>query len=149
MVEHLENHIMAKKCESHLVSFSFSYMWVFHRALVLKEKGHQDIRIAVIDTWDIPRNTWVRHAQSMLKGYGIEGKMMMKNLGAAELLVWDELRVSMSVAKLDDMLRAGVLTLLPFYKTLKVDIATSKRQTLIPLPFFEYEPPSGKDLLEE
>jgi hypothetical protein len=38
--------------------------------------------------------------------------MMIKNLDAMELLVWDVLQASMSVARLDDMLKAGVLTLL-------------------------------------
>jgi hypothetical protein len=136
MAKTLRNHILRKKFESHFISFSLSYLWVLHRALALKEEGHQHIRIAVIDTWDIPRDTWVRHAHSMLKGYGVERELLMKNLGEGELLVWDELRVPMSVAKLDDMLKAGVLTLLPFYKVPDLDIVMGKSQAPIPLTIF-------------
>lgn len=138
MTAHLKNHISNKNCESHFISFTLSFLWVLHKALSLKEQKHQDVRIAMLDTWDIPRNTWVRHADSMLKGHGIDAKLKMENLGAAELLVWDELRVSMIELKLDDMLRAGLLTLLPFYKACDdPDNTTSKDQPLISLPIFQ------------
>ncbi|KEF52597.1 uncharacterized protein A1O9_11440 [Exophiala aquamarina CBS 119918] len=125
MAKHLENHIGNKNYESHFISFSLSFLWVLHKALSLKEQRHQDVRVAMLDTWDIPRNTWVRHADSMLKGYGIDAKLRLENLGAAELLVWDELQVPLSEAKLNDMLEAGVLKLLPFYKAPEnLDIVT-------------------------
>lgn len=136
MASMLRNHMLRKKFESHFISFSLSYLWVFHRALALKERKHQHVRIAVIDTWDIPSDTWVRHAHSMLQGYGVERELLMKNLGKGELLVWDKLRVPMSVVKLDDMLKAGVLTLLPFYKMPDLDIVTGKPQTAISLSIF-------------
>lgn len=127
MVAQLRNHVNHnRKFESHLISFSLSFMWVLRRALVLKEKGHEHVRIAMIDTWDIPADTWVRHAHSMLKGYGVEQELMLKNLGQGEIFVWDKLHVTMNVARLDDMLKAGLLTLLPFYRKPNVDHVTSK-----------------------
>lgn len=116
MKTHLKKHIGHEELESHFISFSVSYLWVFRKALRMKEQGRQDVRIVMLESFEIPRGTWVRHAHSMLRGYGADADLMMKNLGVAELLVWDELRVSMNETKLDDMLNGGVLTLLPIFK---------------------------------
>ncbi|KAK5064514.1 hypothetical protein LTR84_000347 [Exophiala bonariae] len=125
MADQLRRHVNRTVFESHLISFTVSFMWAFHRALALREAGHEHVRIAIIDSWDIPKRTWVRHGHSMLKGYGIERELMLENLGQGELFVWDQLRVPMDGVRLDDMLKAGVLTLLPFYRKPDCDLLSS------------------------
>jgi hypothetical protein len=131
MARILHRHMIKKKFESHLISFSSSFMWVLHRALSMKEVGGINIRIAIIDTMQIPRGTWVAHAQSLLHGYSVEAKLFFKNMGQAELFVWDYLRVAMDMVKLDDLLKtergvSGLLDLLPFFRDPEKAKQTSK-----------------------
>lgn len=133
MVEQLRNHVTNKYFESHFISFPLSYIWTLHRALAMRKNGHEHIRIAVVDTWDIPKNTWVRYSHAMLEAYRVERTLWRQNLGRGEVFVWDELRVPMSVAKFGDMLKCGVLKLLPIYHFANFDLLTGKPQVFLPL----------------
>lgn len=133
MVVQLRKHVTNEGFESHLISFSLSYMWALHRALAMKEKGQEHVRLAVVDTWDIPLNTWVRYSHAMLEAYRVESKLWRQNLGRGEVFVWDELRVPMSVANFGDMLKGGVLKLLPIYHLANFDLSTGESQACLPL----------------
>lgn len=104
--ENLRDHMQAKKnnMASHWISFTSSFLWALDRALRLKKQGHQDVRIAIIDTLHLPSaGTKIFSARALLMAYDVN--LFLKNSEGAERLVWDEIIAPFTLVPLDEFLK--------------------------------------------
>lgn len=109
----LLEHLRTRHVKSHWISFTSSIAFAISRALTLRDKGHRNIRIWIIDTFEIEGNPLIVHAHRMLKPYKVR---LNKNLSydvtreetsRNEFLVWDEIRVKSSSVSLEELLQPG------------------------------------------
>jgi hypothetical protein len=100
IASNLMGHMRGKVFASHWISFTVSPLFVFDRALRLAKRGDTNLRLAIIDLAELPANTQIYHAGALLEGFNVESRLHLKNVGAAELLVWDKLRAPFKLVSL-------------------------------------------------
>lgn len=104
---HMRN---SKQMPSHFISFTTSPIWAFDLALRKKAQGHKEVSIAIIDTLNLAESTKVFHAPALLSAYDVERELnFIKNRGAAEKLVWDELAAPGALIPLEKFLKTHVV----------------------------------------
>jgi hypothetical protein len=115
----LDDHVSQKNCQSHWISFTDSAITVFCRALQFLQNGNSNVRIHVIDTFKIKSLTLIVHSYAMLRGYRVcigkhpvQGKKLLGS-AYAEFLVWDELVVEACSASITQLIKDGLLELMP------------------------------------
>ncbi|EXJ76098.1 uncharacterized protein A1O5_00606 [Cladophialophora psammophila CBS 110553] len=117
------------------ISFATSPIWVFSKALGLFEEGRQNLRLAIIDTWNLGEGAHIFHTGALLKAYNVDQDMVYANMGEPMVLAWKQLRAPTTVIRLDEFLpsvletgylKPGYLRLQPFhYKPLDSEFANN------------------------
>ena len=108
--ETLRNHLHHKMVWSPWISFTDSIASTLARATKSIRKGYPNIKIHVVDTFQINKQALVVDAFAMARGYGvfsdrssIRAKMVLGSL-FGEVLVWNELEVEASTVPFDALL---------------------------------------------
>lgn len=106
------------------ISFTTSVIWVVAKALRLMEDGHVDLKLAIVDTYDLPNGAYLFQADALLRAYNLEERMVYKNMARSMVLVWKDIQAPMAVVSLKQFLpdaltrgrvRPGYLTLQSFH----------------------------------
>ncbi|KAI1614197.1 hypothetical protein EDD36DRAFT_418043 [Exophiala viscosa] len=103
--ENLRDHMHEKKdgFASQWISFTKSLLVALNRAVRLKQKGHKNIRLAIVDTFKLDSESKIFSARALLKAYDIN--LFLRNLEGAEILVWGELIAPATLIPLEEYLR--------------------------------------------
>ncbi|OAP62271.1 hypothetical protein AYL99_04474 [Fonsecaea erecta] len=110
--------------QSPWISLATSPLWVFSEALAAKQRGCQNIRLAIIDTWRIGPGAYIFQAEALLRAYNVAQSLPFFNMGEPMVLVWKEIRAPMTVVRLEGFLpsvlenghrKPGYLKLQPFH----------------------------------
>ena len=115
--ESLHNHEVAKRCDSHWISFTDSAIAAKAYGLQLFEQKKGNVRIHMVDTTKIRNLPLIVHAYPMLKGYRVcsnrKSSFQRMIIGASytEYLVWDELQVEACSVDVSLLIQVEVLEL--------------------------------------
>jgi hypothetical protein len=142
LVGHMSTRI--KNFASPWISLSTSVPWIMAKALRLKDDGHsaKSLKIAIIDTLNLPRGAQLFHAGALLRAYNVEEHMGYQNLAGSMVLAWGEIKAPMAVISVQDFLpdasakghlQPGYLALQPFHLE-TVDVVYRKRYSMFRNP---------------
>ena len=136
---------------SRFVSFTASPDFAFTYAAFLRHKGHRNIKIAVLDTFEIEDHTLIFSSYPFAKAHGVSSQEVLRCLDN-EFIVWDSLLADICVVDFTEMAeykfsdgiyRRGFFELLPQLSYADLKGAEKSRPPLANMVLRHHEGPRG------